>query len=501
MGCALWHRACATVFLAVFLGLASVAADQPLGSPSSSVRRSRQDFPEALRGAAPPPYGGVIKAVRHIAGKEAISNAARQAALVDAHGNIWEQSPMESATILGTDLPGSGAAPDTDMGGVQSTVPWSHSVQDVGKLPRRIVADAPISVRQENSLTRTRHGALGHKKTLGHKLRRLCGMPLLANETGTALSTKVDWGVLGISLSLFLVLSFRMFNWPDTTVYQAITILVWIAMAAIYCMFVFFRQGRDFASNWMYGYVLEAVFTLDNVFVYHFIACSYKFSRQVNKQALICVILWRFIFQFTFYMGLAVTLKQCRVLPYLLGMWLFYMGYLASCQGESDESDVDSQPSLAEKTIVSWTQKAFGNRIHLGLDSVGVTVTCQAGKYQLPSSFFLIVYLMLADFWLELDVTLAKIETIPNTYISFSSSVLASFLLPSLFLVMADLNSRFSWLKYGIAFCLVFAGLQMLLFELIELPALECSGLLVASLLLSMALSPAKGTSEIPQVS
>lgn len=83
---------------------------------------------------------------------------------------------------------------------------------------------------------------------------------------------------------------------------------------------------------------------------------------------------------------------------------------------------------------------------------------------------------VLADFALEIDVVLAKIDLIPDGYIAFSSSALAGFAMTSLIFIMRDITVRFPQMKYSISLVFIYFGLNVLAKEFIVIPPLlSCS--------------------------
>ena len=87
----------------------------------------------------------------------------------------------------------------------------------------------------------------------------------------------------------------------------------------------------------------------------------------------------------------------------------------------------------------------------------------QKEALKLPILPVMTCILLLADVLLDIDVVLTKIHEIPNTYIGFSSSAMAAFMIPELFTFSQDMLSCFPLLHDGIGVVLCFFGLQMVL--------------------------------------
>jgi len=197
------------------------------------------------------------------------------------------------------------------------------------------------------------------------------------------------------------------------------------------------------------------------------------------------VILLQNVFQAVFYMGLAGRLRQCHPLPYLLGVWLIYVGTQAAYSEHTDTSELD------DFRLFHFVKTLLGERLWLEQSSDDDMLVLKAKKCRISRAGLMLVLLLVADFLLEIDVTLTKIETsyagdkAMVGYICFSSSMTASFAAPALFFVCDGLFRRFSGLKYGIALVLVWIGMQMLMNRVFTVPAM----LNIAILLVMMCIS------------
>merc|ERR1719498_1156860 len=103
---------------------------------------------------------------------------------------------------------------------------------------------------------------------------------------------------------------------------------------------VYFVRGSAESAGWMTGYLLELIFSIENVFVFHVVCQSFRAPVHLTQKALFLVILGQMVFQAVFFMGLAHWLHQSLVLPYLLGVWLIYVGYESSRHHTEESFDV-----------------------------------------------------------------------------------------------------------------------------------------------------------------
>lgn len=292
-----------------------------------------------------------------------------------------------------------------------------------------------------------------------------------------------DWGILSTALVIFVTLYHQLLDWPSTKLFHGSALLIWVAMAALYNSLIYIRLGEESSTLWLVGYLLEFIFSIENLFVFHIIVKNFRMPRWITQKVLFIVVLCQVAFQFVFYMGLAVWLRSLKVLPYLLGLWLIYVGWQAMMEEEHQDFDImQSRP-------VALIRRLLGERIVMTMDDAGALFVTKGGKTCVSPAGLLLFCVLLADFLLEIDVTVTKIEAFPSRYICFSSSMVASFALPELFFVARDLFHRFFGLKYGVSFVLIFFGLQALLHEFFTLTALASLAIIVSVIILSIVIS------------
>jgi tellurite resistance protein TerC len=277
-------------------------------------------------------------------------------------------------------------------------------------------------------------------------------------QSARALETS---GVI-VSVALFIWMYGYLIDWHLQKAKHGLLLLTWLGVGMASFTTVHMFYGREESAGWISGYLLELVFSIENVFVFHVIAQSFKAPARLTQKALFCVILGQMIFQAIFFMGLTHWLHQSRVLPYILGMWLMYVGWEAARMQHEHESNL--------KEIFAYL---MGSRLTPGFPEDGrMFGTTPAGTWNCTMLLPLTISLFVVDVLLEVDVTLTKIETLDKSFMCFSSSVIAACAVPELYFVARTAFEKFHSLRYGVAFALVFYGLQLLLHRFFELPAL-----------------------------
>jgi len=292
-----------------------------------------------------------------------------------------------------------------------------------------------------------------------------------------------DWCLLSFALIVFFGLFWLMRDWPSSGLWHGAALLVWVVVGVGYNATIYGRLGRKPALVWLIGYVLEVTFSIENLFVLHYIVKAFQMSKRVLQKILFLVVLTQMMFQGLFYMDLATWLRSIKALPYLLGFWLLYLGVQAAMDQEREDFDIMQTP------MVNAPKWLLGSRLLMTQEGYGTCLFAKTDRWCITPAGLLFLCLLAADLLLEIDVTLTKIESLPNHYLSFSSSVVAAFAMPELFFIARDLSSRYAGLKYGISFVLLFVGAQCLLHDVFTITAVTSLGVIVCALFSAVAVS------------
>jgi len=259
---------------------------------------------------------------------------------------------------------------------------------------------------------------------------------------------------------------------------HVLVLLIWIAVAAAYNAVIWARFGTNAGVSWLAGYLLEMIFLVENIFIFHIVIQAFKTPLKMTPKALHFVVWGQILFEMIFFMGLAAWLRSFKVLPYILGIWLICCGFLAA-YGEPVQ-----EVEIMETKACRYLASLLGDRLSPTYEKDGGCLLrdSSSGKTRVSLLGLVVLVLLMADFLLEIDVVLTKIEELPNHYIAFTSSALAAFSIPDLFFVSKGLLQKFVLLKYGIGFVLALFGAQMLLSSVYVIRPVVASFIIIAVL-------------------
>jgi len=259
---------------------------------------------------------------------------------------------------------------------------------------------------------------------------------------------------------------------PDTFYWHLAVIGIWMAVAGLYLWGVWARMGKHRGVEWISGYVLEWMLSLDNLFIFHLVFQTYKTPQDQRKKAVFVGIIGAVIMRMVFFLVVSTLLHAFGWFRWPFGTMLVWSG-IEAVRGEGDD-DTD----VKDTRLVRALRWCFGTRILEGYDEDGTAIFVwdkKTGKLQLSLLFVVIFIVEFSDIVFALDSVSAKVAQIPNQYIAFSSSVMAMYGLRAMFFIVQDLVEMFDLLKYGLGVILVFIGVELMFGHWIHISSgLEC---------------------------
>lgn len=291
-----------------------------------------------------------------------------------------------------------------------------------------------------------------------------------------------EWALFFGAMLLLAPAQWCLVAQPSTMAGHVYAIFFLAVAAIVYAVLICHRMGPEALDQWLAGYFLELIFSIENVFVFMRVIAPFQIpadvSKRVVRNSLCLVVGFQIVFEMVFYMGLANWLQSLVVLPYVLGIWLVYIGYWAS----QDETEEGKGHSIKDSLWLSIFQSCLPCRLAMDFGDAGEISSTRNGLRYFTLTGVLVCCLLVVDFGMEIDVTLTKIEEMPNDYLAFTSSALAAFVVPELYFVASAVFDRFFLLKYGISLLLVFVGVQMCFFELFTINMYISTFIMVAVL-------------------
>jgi tellurite resistance protein TerC len=237
----------------------------------------------------------------------------------------------------------------------------------------------------------------------------------------------------------------------------------YIAIAMLFGVWVWIEKGADLGLKYYTGFFIEKALSIDNVFVISLIFGYFAIPRMYQYRALvwgiIAVIVLRGIM---IGVGAAVVQEWYWVL-YIFAAFLIATGIKMLFQGEH-EMDVASNP------VVRWISTHMRVTKDLHAEKFFVRVQDEkTGKLVRAATplFLALVVINLADLVFAVDSVPAIFAITTDTFIVYTSNIMAILGLRALYFALAAMVHRFEYLKYALALVLVFIGAKIFVSDFI----------------------------------
>jgi len=255
----------------------------------------------------------------------------------------------------------------------------------------------------------------------------------------------------------------------------------WVALALLFCGWVYLKMGQQRALEFLTGYVIEYSLSVDNMFVFILIFSYFGVPRLYQARVLHWGILgavgMRLVLIFT---GVAL-LNAFHWLIYVFGAVLVVTGakMLAHKDGEMDPG---ANPLL----------KVFKRSIPFETEFSGEAFFVKRGAlWHATPLFAALLVVEASDLVFAVDSIPAILAVSGDTFVIYTSNVFAILGLRSLFFLLSGIMGYFRFLKPGISLILCFIGAKMLLADLYKVPISASlavvAGILILSVLASVA--------------
>jgi tellurite resistance protein TerC len=256
--------------------------------------------------------------------------------------------------------------------------------------------------------------------------------------------------------------------------------IVWIALAVVFAIVIYFWHGRTPSLEFVTGYVIELSLSVDNLFVFLLIFRYFQVQPDHQHKVLFWGILGALVMRAAFIAAGVGLIQRFHWIIYIFGAFLVYSGIKLFRQGES-EIHPERNPVL--RLFRRW---------------VPVTNDYEGNKFFVRRTGLLATPLLVVLVVVETTDLLFAVDSIPailaitrDAFIVYTSNVFAILGLRSMYFALAGMMEMFRYLHYGLSVVLMFVGAKMLLSHYYDVPTIVALGVVAVVLLTSVLASMA----------
>ncbi len=214
-------------------------------------------------------------------------------------------------------------------------------------------------------------------------------------------------------------------------------------------------SGRQAVLEYLTGYLIEKLLSLDNIFVIAVILAAFKVPAESQHRVLYWGILGALVLRGVMIGAGTAALQQFSWLVYPLGLILLITGArMLKSGGGEDAPDVDRNILVRLARLVFPVARD---------PDPGRFFTRSAGRLAVTPTLLALLAVEATDVLFAVDSVPAVFAVTLDPFLVFTSNILAILGLRSLFFALQSMLGRFRFLKPALAAILGFVGVKILL--------------------------------------
>lgn len=256
--------------------------------------------------------------------------------------------------------------------------------------------------------------------------------------------------------------------------------LAWIFLALLFNLLIYFSLGSQLALEYLTAYLLEKTLSLDNLFVFLIIFSYFNLPSLAQQKVLKWGILGAFLMRAIFIFGGIWLVQTFDFLFYIFGIFLIFSALRLFFQKEKKVRPEKNKLLKLIQKFIKLTKETKENKFFVKKLKRGLLIT------PLVPALILIEN---SDLIFALDSVPAVLSITQLPFIAYTSNAFAILGLRALYFVLANILTKFIYLRKGVIVLLIFIGLKLILHHLYPIPTIFSLGFILIVFFISIFLS------------
>jgi tellurite resistance protein TerC len=224
-----------------------------------------------------------------------------------------------------------------------------------------------------------------------------------------------------------------------------------VLLALLFAGLMLWLGDAEHAGQFVAGWLTEYSLSIDNLFVFLLIMSRFSVPRRYQQELLMVGIILALVFRGIFILLGAALIENFSWVFYIFGAFLVYTAIQQVRTGHDDEVERESRMLSWVRRRVAITDTFDGAKLRTEVD----------GRRVFTPVLMVLIALGTTDLVFALDSIPAIFGITQSPFIVFTANVFALMGLRQLYFLLGDLVDKLEYLKYGIAFILLFIGVKL----------------------------------------
>lgn len=305
----------------------------------------------------------------------------------------------------------------------------------------------------------------------------------------------IVWGIFIGLIALFLAIDLGIFNRKPHEISNREASMwtgIWVGVALLFSVAVYFIFKNGWLENvdnltpttamlkYITGYLIELSLSVDNIFVIAVIFGSFKIPKKLQHRVLFWGIIGAIIFRALMILFGVYLIQKFDWIIYVFGVFLIFTAIRMVF--EKEDHNYDPKESFVYKSVRKLMP------VTTLVDSQNFFIKKQGMLIATPL-FLALILIEFTDVLFALDSIPAILAITSDSFLVFSSNIMAVLGLRSMYFFLANMLERFGYLKYSLVAILSFVGVKMILTHHIEIPEWISLSIIAASLAIGVLYS------------
>ncbi len=293
------------------------------------------------------------------------------------------------------------------------------------------------------------------------------------------------WAVFNVFVLFMLMLDLGVFHKKDHAIgirESLIWSAIWIVVALIFNVGVYFWFGAGRALEFFAVYLVERSLSVDNIFVFYLIFSYFSIADKFQYKVLFWGIIGALVMRAAFIVTGVALINRFHWMIYIFGALLVYIGIKLAFE-QNKEIHPEKNP------VINLFKKFFP--ITHDHDN-GKFMVVREGKHMATPMLLVLLVVETTDVVFALDSIPAALAISKDSFIIYTANVFAILGLRALYFAVAGCMNLFCYLNYGLSAILTFVGVKMLISDKYHIPIGWALGIVAGLLVVSIVASVIK---------
>jgi len=253
----------------------------------------------------------------------------------------------------------------------------------------------------------------------------------------------------------------------------------WVVLSLLFNLGIYLLVGRDEALEFLTGYLIEKSLAVDNLFVFILIFSYFGVPAAYQHRVLFWGILGALVMRAAFILAGSYVLQHYDWVFYVFGALLVVTGARMAIRDDDAMDPANSRVLRVARRLLPVTVGFRGTHFFVR----------ENGRLLATPLLLVLILIEFSDLIFAIDSIPAIFAITLDPFIVYTSNVFAILGLRSMYFLLAGIIHRFVYLRYALAFVLVFVGVKMLIEDIFHIPILASLGVIAVALVVGVLVS------------